>query len=239
MYFGFIFTKHFVKEEFPSLFSSMDKKDCRKMFLAQYNACVQNELKILPKNAFKYENLYDIFCAKINELIKQKALTCDLSRYLIKAYMQKDFDKLNKIYISIPTNPAAKLIQMIFAKEHMGLRFLASMFFSNYVYDKIAKRQSDKHVIQKNNLIVVQKDKCDIMAVMPVFKYVRLDKAYLANDDIKKAMNIIRDSNYERLFIAYPRHEEFTKHIVVQHALSSKLTLVPYSISNKIVCNSK
>lgn len=241
MNFGFLLNDG-VKEVTPSLFDYASSEECRKIFITQYNSCVEECLRIKPLKALAYENLYSLFYDKILELIENKNLPiCKVSHCIIDKFLNADFDELKTLHVNIPLNPAAKLIQMIFTKEEAGLIFDASMLFSNYIYDKISRLHKDKSIIFEDGLIIIKKDNCEILGIMPSFKYVKMSKPQEMDNEIKKAFEILEKRDIKKVYIAFPKNEEFRKHIVVKQGNnddSSRLTLVPYAITHKVVCNS-
>lgn len=242
MDFGFSYIDDGVVEVTPSLFNYASKDECRKIFVTQYNSCVDKDLQIKPNKAQEHKNLHELFSAKITELIDDENLpTCILSKHIINNFQNREFHKLNALHVNSPLHPAARLIQMIYAKEEIGLSFNASMLFSNYVYDKIYRLHRDKSVVFEDGLIIVKKDKNEIMGIMPSFKYVKMSKPHEMDSEIRKAFDILQRRNIEKLYIAFPKNQEFKKHIIVkqdEHDESSRLTLVPYAITHKIACNS-
>lgn len=241
MYFGFFIYKDAVKELIPNLFSSMPKEEVRRIFITEYNAYVDEVFRINPQNVYEHESLKEIFDDKIQDLLScEKTITCENSKNILNAYEKKDFSQLEKLCLSKPIFSSAKLIQMIYAKADKGLCFNASDMFCNFVYDKISKRHRDKNVTFENHLIIVEKDGNEIMGIMPYFKYMQKNDPHLADNEIQKAYEILSLRNIKRLFVAYPRNEDFTKHINVKCSLleEKQLTLVPYSITHKVVYNS-
>ncbi len=240
MFFGFFLENGQINEQVPSIFRQLSTYDRNRIFITQFNAVVDDELKINIKTLNKNEDLAYIFNNKINSLIQEeKDTSCKLSKSLIDAFLQKQTQNLH-VTFKTPSHPAAKLIQMIWCKENKGIYFESSWLFCNYVHDKISRCHFDKQITFKDGLIVVSKDGEDLIAVMPCFKYVSMDKPHLADEEIKKAYKILREKNIEKFYIAFPKHDAFRRHIVVKqnnNEINSKLTLIPYAISHKIVYN--
>ncbi len=89
---------------------------------------------------------------------------------------------------------------------------------------------------------MVTKDGENLVAVMPSFKYMNMNEPHLANEEIKKAYKMLEKINVGKFYIAFPKNEDFKRHIVVKQSdndINSKLSLIPYSISHKIVYNNK
>lgn len=238
MFFGFFLENGQINEQVPTIFKHLSQIDRNKIFITQFNAVVERELKIDTKSLTNSKNLLKIFINKIDKLIENKELkTCDLSNYLIRLYSNNDLERLKSTFTKVPQHPAAKLIQMIWCKENQGVYFESSWLFCNYVYDKISRCHQDKEVTYEDGLIVVSRKGENLIAVMPSFKYVCMDKPHLADEEIKRAYKILERKDVNKFYIAFPKHDDFKKHIVVKQSerdTSSRLTLVPYAISHKI-----
>ncbi len=237
MNFGYLINEECCIEIAPSLFNFATSHERRKIFITLYNSCIEQNLKI---NYIKQsKNLHEMFLCKINELIENKNFSyCPISKKIIKSYLSQDFKSLKCVYSKLPIHPAAKLILMIYC--HDGVIFNASMLFANFIYDKMLKLHKDKEVIFENELIVVKKDECEILGIMPSFKYVKMSKPQEMDNEIARAFDILQNRNIQKLFIAFPKNEEFTRHLVVKQYSEdekAKLTLVPYAITHQMACN--
>ncbi len=241
MDFGYFLTNRGIQETTPSIFDFADKKERRKIFLVLYNSCVDEELKINYRFIDSNLSLHEIFSQKIEELMKKfDTNSCNISKIILKNYENKNYKSLQTIYPKIPLNPAAKLIQMIYKNEQVGLNFDGAMLFANYIYDKILALHKDKNVTFEDELIIVKKDEEEILGVMPSFKYIKTSNPKCAEEEINKAFNILQNRDIKKLFIAFPKNEEFTRHLAVKQYSENedvKLTLVPYAITHKSACN--
>lgn len=241
MYFGFEFVEGRYKEYIPSIFKTFSKDELYRMFISQYNAHVKTEFCINPLHVKGCGAIFEIFARKIDELLRDDSFEkCHLSRKLIDTYEKQVFENIKVTHSTMPTHLGAQFIFMIFAKEVKGLLFNAEDFFTNYVYDKIQKRHKDKNVLFYEDFIVMEFSESERVGIYPSFKHMDTHKPYLADKDIKNAFKILSKYALSKLFIAYPKNSDFTKHIVVEHGMcDTRLTLVPYAISNKIVYNSR
>lgn len=241
MYFGFEIEDGLVLEYTPSIFKHFSKQDLFQMFFSQYNACVEKELRVASKSVREKKGYLACFDSKISFLLHDDSFkSCPLSCEIIRLYKQRNYRKLQEKMGQVPFHPAAKLISMIYSKTSPGLLFASEDFFSNYVFDKIQRRHPEKKVLFQDGFIIFKAGQNEKVGVMPSFKHMDTYRPNLANEDIKKAFEILEMHELTRLFIAYPKNQTFKKHMAVEHCrCSAKLTLVPYAISNKIVYNSK
>ncbi len=244
MFFGFFIQNDgFASLQIPTIFKELSSCDRNKIFIAQFNAAADESLKISTKSCFAKKDLLDIFNDKIRELLCDAShKRCELSDYLIGHFNTHTEYKLNRFFTKVPTHPAAKLIQMMWCKENRGIYFESSWFFCNYVYEKISKCHYDKEITYKDGLILVTKNGENLVAVMPCFKYMNMNEPQLANEEIRKAYKMLEKINVGKFYIAFPKNEDFKRHIVVKQSdndINSKLSLIPYSISHKIVYNNQ
>ncbi len=235
MEFGYTAVDGEVLELTPSTLLYLSKQERRRVFVNFFNSCVDGELKI--KSVKSYKNLHEIFTEHIEYLLKSDTSSCKISDMIIKNYTNKNYDFLKQIYPIMPVNKGAKLINMIYAKDEVGLCFDASMLFSNYIYDKISRLHGTKSVTVEDGLIILKRDGQELLGVIPSFKYV--SKPQEMGEEIDRAFKILQKRDIKKLFIAFPKNEEFTKHLAVKQYSNdeeTRLTLVPYAVAQKSSC---
>lgn len=241
MYFGFEFVDGAYKEHVPAIFRLFSKYELYCIFISQYNAYVKSEFRITPLHAKGCDTLFEVFENKIRMFLEDDTLfKCDYSKEIIKCYESGNFNGIKMRYGTMPTHEAAKLLFMIFAKEISGLLFDAKDFFCNYVYDKVQRRHKEKKALFFDDFMVMEFSKEERIGIFPSFRHMDTYKPYLADEDIRRAFRVLKCHRLSKLFITYPKNGFFRKHMVVKHQVcATRLTLVPYAISNKIVYNVK
>lgn len=242
MQYGFSVTKDGSFDIVPRIFRHLSSTERIMQFLVQYNSCVEKELQIPVKFGKNAVNIESAFKMQISSLLKQESLKfakadsfCIYSAKLIECFLKQRYFNIPLEFIQ-PKHPAARLIQMIYAKESLGLSFDASYLFSQYVFNKISKRHLDKKVYLENDIIILENNRKKLLGVMAFFKYISCKKTHLAQSEIRKAQEKLQSENLPYLFLVYPRNKEFRKHIEIKSCSTRecKLKLVPYTITNKI-----
>lgn len=238
MKFGYLSS---IGEITPSIFSGLNKAQRAKVFLVLYNTCVQNELKIPLKYA-KFINLKTIFNNRIKDLLRPKNINfkrassfCLVSNVIINAYENGDFSALKDI-AKEPKYPVAKLIKMLFISGDFEICFNANDMFSQFVYEKISQKHPDKKLFFKDNIISIKQENRRLFGILPSFKEISLDDLRNINNEINLAVSALNLSDYERVYIVFPRNNKFRRHVEVRHCecANGGIKLVPYTISNKI-----
>jgi hypothetical protein len=229
-------------ERVPALFQSFSPKEQREFFINQYNCCVNDSERIAVKNDFSF-TLFEIFQNKIllglkvkNRLRENRLKMFDpYSALLIALFAKKDFDKLRMIIKAnalLPKLPQAMLIFRIFSSENCGIIFDAKTLFSEFVLEKIARKNPDKDVYFKDGLIVIEKNSECLLNVMLCFKRFDKDKIYLVKKEIDEAWRMVAKGNIKSLYIVFPKNSAFRRHIEVKNPCftDSLVKLVPYTI---------
>lgn len=111
--------------------------------------------------------------------------------------------------------------------------------FHNYVYNKISRNTKNRFVEQSSESIDIILHNHPSIKVLPQFKH--MDKDSLSIDkEIKKACEIIKNSEFKYVYFVYPKNENFNKHIQVkipslENSCSEYLVkLIPYSLNDII-----
>lgn len=230
--FGFYGSKDFVPEPFCSLCKS--KKLI--IFLTLYNANVDDALKIPMKFAINAENFSEIFSNFIIENLRFKPLNFKkcvkfdvLSNVIILSFLKGKNIKFNA---KIPLLKIARLIQILYQNGKFSLFFDANIFFKNFVFDKIAYKNSNREIYLKDEIMVIDKK----LAVIVNFKSLDFEKQNFSSD-IKKALSNSEILKLESVYLIYPKAQNFRRHILIKSEnIPQNLTLklVPYRINNKI-----
>ncbi|MDR0665783.1 MAG: hypothetical protein LBF71_00035 [Campylobacteraceae bacterium] len=230
-------------ERVPSLFRAFTYKEQREFFVNQYNCCVDKHERIGFKRDFGKSTLFEIFQNEIfSRLATKNALRPNAlklfdpySAAMIALFLQHDFDKLKKMIkksARLPKLPQAMLIFRMFSSENCGVMFDAKTLFSEFVLEKIARKNPDKAVYFKDDLIVVEKDGERLLSIILCFKRFDKDKMHLVKDEIDEAWRKVAKDNIKFLYIVFPKHSAFKRHIEVKNPCfaDSLVKLVPYTI---------
>ncbi|MFQ6342705.1 hypothetical protein [Campylobacter sp. VTCC 70190] len=228
MLFGFDDKQEFI----PQIYSSLSKKELRINFLTQYNASVDETLRIPLFYARSAKNLKMIFENFLYDIIhihfsKIKNINAKFSMYASCFPKRKSLIFNTKIS---KKNDFLKLLRIYF----YGICFDAQNLFSSYVYDKISFKNNGKIINQNGDLIIIDKK----FAILPLCKEINTHNLEIENE-IHKFLVLIKENNFEKFYIVCPRNKNFTHFIEIKHFLydlnKTMLKLVPYKISNQLI----
>jgi hypothetical protein len=243
MLFGFERVGERWVERVPMLFRAFLPKEQREFFINQYNCCANEGERIFLKKDFSRNSLFELFQEKIisdlkvrNRLYKNKFKIFDpYSAVLIELFVKGDFKRLQKVIRTSPCLPKilqAMLIFRIFSSENCGIMFDAKTLFSEFVLEKIARKNPDKAVYFKNGLIAIERDGECLLNIMLCFKKFDKDRMHLIQKEIDEAWRKIAKDNIKSLYIVFPKNSAFKRHIEVKNPCfaDSLVKLVPYTI---------
>ncbi|MDR1976360.1 MAG: hypothetical protein LBQ18_05155 [Campylobacteraceae bacterium] len=230
-------------ERVPTLFQSFSPKEQREFFINQYNCCVGKDERVAFRKGFGSLTLFEIFKSKIlsrlkvkNRLRKNELKTFDpYSAVLIALFIKGDYEELKRVIEAnafLPKISQAMLIFRIFSSANCGIVFDAKTLFSEFVLEKITRKNPDKEVYFKDGLIAVEKDGECLLNIMLCFKKFDKDKIYLVKDEIDEAWRKVAKGNIRSLYIVFPKNSAFKRHIEVKNPCftNSLVKLVPYTI---------
>lgn len=225
----------------PDIFANLCSSKKSAIFTTLYNANVDQNLQISPsfaKNTKSLKEIFDNFIAKnlrIDGLNFKKASTfCAASNVLINAYLNNKFISQS---ILEPKMKVAKVIKFISKKHGFGISFDMKSAFKNFVFDKISATNKKCCVFFSDDMIVIQRQGCPNLGVLPCFREVSHFCSEHFDVEIVDALKSKRQNSLDKIYIVYPRNEHFRRHIEVKSSEFDEnftLKLVPYSINNKI-----
>lgn len=228
----------------PSIFRELKTCKRTKLFLSLYNSCVESDLQIPLsrvncggiKAAFKSQINFMLspFGYRLNSRVKS---ICLVSSAIINAYLSKDSQRLCSVInslSSIPCLSVARLIQSCFAGGKFNIMINASKVFNSYVYDKISKKHLDKNVYMRDSAIFIEQNDRLLLAVLPKFSSIDSSDSNSAKSEIIEAMELLKSSKAEQVYIVCPRQTNFKRHIEVCHCHDGRIKIVPYSIAQSI-----
>lgn len=108
--------------------------------------------------------------------------------------------------------------------------------FFDYVYYKIAQNTKNRFVEKGDKSIDIILDKHPCIKVIPLCQ--EMDKNDLnIESEVKKATNIIKQSEFQYVYFVYPKNKNFDKHIQIkipdlENTCSDYMVkLIPYSLT--------
>ncbi|KAA6227649.1 MULTISPECIES: hypothetical protein [unclassified Campylobacter] len=228
MFFGFDKKDEFI----PEIYANYNRTKINEIFLYQYNANVDDDLKIPLSYAKKARNLKEIFKLFLYDLSNVNFAKID--KICLQASLFVKNFKTKKPYFFNATKSNESSLKKLFKLYFYGACFKNSELFTHYVYDKISRQNPNLNFILKDNLLIINKE----FALLIFDKKIDTNKLDIDNE-IQKALSLITKNSFCKLYIVCPRSENFTHFIQIKHDLCDlnkiMLKLVPYSISNKLI----
>ena len=207
--------------------------------LALYNFNVNADYRIPPANlkgASQFRAAFLNFIA--SELgrgarkiyrFKPAVKFCAADNAIIFAYLR---DRPLPVFAA---KPAYKLARAIVSLRS-GVLLNAREAFSDFVFSKIALRNTDAQIELKNELIIVRKNGFSL-GVIANFRSMLVSNPMLYDNDIKKALELCRGANLDAVYLIYPKNENFNRHAEIKSECFKGnfiMKLVPYKLTDKI-----
>ncbi|MBZ7955572.1 hypothetical protein [Campylobacter molothri] len=218
------------REIIPEIYRSLDQQELVMNFLIQYNSCVKDEMKIPLIYGKQAKNIREVFNNFIKDVFKVKF------GKIKTVFRYNGFQARRLIF---QTKKIKKYdLDQIFNIYHNGIYFNTQSLFSDYVYDKISRQNSDKMIDQQRDFIIIDKK----IAIWALCKKIDIHNLEI-EDEVQKISTFIEKNKFEKLYIVCPRNKNFKHFVEIKHFLcdlnKTMLKLVPYKISNQLIRRNK
>ncbi len=213
---GFITNKNNrVIEYLPQNEQFSTQKEKRKIFFNLYNYYVEKDMRLTKSEMHNGANIYEVFKNKI--------------------------DSLNALDKSLRLRQ--KFINLIDFHGRKELLFDLDDMFLHLVYERAKKVNPHSKVLLFKKSIVIKDPREDVSDTLLIPSYMKLERETIMSDPtIKIHMNeaciTVNETEIKQVYLVYPKHPKFMKHISVD--LHSKVKLrdeeyrvkmIPYSFS--------
>lgn len=241
---GFDNNKEFLPKDFDT-FNSQSK--LRQLFLnlsnhalksfCKFSKYEQHKLSFFPlKSAFEYKikSMLPISYVKTHKT-NSCFNFCINSTLIINNYLNKS---RHSFFVTSNTLlPAARLISHCYINNNMQLLIDKHLLFHEFVLNKVRKLHKDKNVIDLGNAIsITQKDVCNLK-IYTLWKDIEVKKPNI-KDELQDAIKCIKKGEFNQVYLAYPKHDEFKKQIpIFVDELKNKeyqIKVIPYSLRSVI-----
>lgn len=248
-------------EQLPSfdMFNSVQRQ--RELFLRFFNTQVNKESRFTKVEIAQYKNMdiKNIFVNKINTLLDvdfaptqslfefnlNKQLTITINSY--KSHIGQNEPTVSpKLRRVIQSNNdidnikvAFNIINMCFNGAEFTISFDANELFSSFVYDKIRKKNQDKFMSKNENSIDIISSNETTTKVFTYWEFLNKENLDI-NHAVNKAVDTIKTTEFNQIYLVYPKHEEFDRHIKIKSQeleISSKeynIKVIPYSLRSML-----
>lgn len=224
------------------LFNSVERQ--RLMFLKFYNMKVPCKERFTKEelSLVKYETIFSIFRKKIFSLLPKKSSyskifnadvykTNLINNFLKNTNTQVSYIKLNDLE---NIGLAIKLIEN-FEGEDFRFFLNGKDVFQRFVSKKIKDFKVDRKVKILDDEITIYPEGKNITKVYPYWQFLDKDNLQGITSHINRAINCIKTNECKQVYLVYPRHENFDKHISIKvEGLeiyeNYSIKLIPYSL---------
>lgn len=109
--------------------------------------------------------------------------------------------------------------------------------FFNFVYTKIARDTKNRYVTKNCDSIDITPFDSSPVKVIPIHKEIDITNLHI-EQEIETAKNIILQGNIPQIYLVYPKHDNFTKHIQIKlkelDSCSEEyiIKVIPYSLNS-------
>jgi len=219
------------------------------MFLKIYNAEVEPRLRLRRSELAACRNvpLYSLFVAKIASLLADATKPCtrrfrpdadatrNISRFLERVGMPS-------LPLSVRTTATATLEDALrwidfFNADKPNLYFDGGAFFRKFVTMKILTNPVERDVRVYEDSVGIFTKRNIPTKVIPFWQFIDHQKLDIASH-INLAVHQIRTTEFRQIYLVYPRHERFEKHIpIICKGLGEevgyyRIKLVPYALDS-------
>ena len=245
---GFENEKEFLFEKFDTFNSDMK---LRQLFLNLSNN-ILGSICHFSKYEQKYLSKYSLksaFIYKINILLQRSYVKkannftsfdfCLNSTKVINNYFSKT-NKTNTLFSTKDLVPAAKLISHCFINGKIQLLIDRNLLFHEFVLSRVRKMHKDKKVTDYGDSISIKaKDLCSLKIYT---SWKKIDSKNLnINKEINRAIECIKEKEFNQIYLAYPKDSNFLKHIPIEvDGFEDKIyqiKAIPYSLRSIIKNN--
>jgi len=224
------------------LFNSVEKR--RLMFFKFYNMKVSCKEKFTQKELsfVKNEPIFSIFRKKIFSLLPKKFASSKIFKLdimqtnLINNFIKKANKKIS--YIKLDEKSDIKLAVKIiknFEGDEFKLFLNGEDVFQRFVGKKIKDFKVDRKVEVLDDEITIYPENSSATKVYPYWQFLDKDNLQGISSHVNRAINCIKSDECKQVYLVYPRHENFDRHISIkvkelEMYENYSIKLIPYSL---------
>ena len=208
------------------------KQKQRELFLKFYNSNVDSEFRFSKGEIrhLKKFNLKDIFIQKINSLLNVNFISSkavlkfkpDIESTLIINMFKKSMNTGNislspKLRLSqnVDLKSVAGLIDKCFDGMKFTIKYDANEMFSQFVFDKVKRVNKDKFMSKCDNCIEILSASQTTTKIFTYWEFLNKNDLDI-NHAVNLAVDTIKTSDFNQIYLVYPKNENFDKHIQVK-----------------------
>jgi len=184
----------------------------------------------------------DTSCIRVFKPISNKNIKIDVaSSLLIHAYFMNipcSYPLISKPFLHV-----GKLINLLYTPQGLSLMLDVEDMFLHLVYERIKKVNRNSEVLLHEKSIVIKHHREGMVNTLIIPSYKKLDKDHLHKDrnfmsQMNRVQETLNDGDISHVYLVYPKHPKFEKHINIRLPYQSnlvedtyKVKVMPYSFS--------
>ncbi len=235
-------------EILPNFFDEFNSKTkLRKMFLSLSTSLVDGiysfsnyEMDTLTKyplkQVFEYKIKSMLPLSYVKTYQQPKSFNLDVcSTIVINNYLNKESKRV--LFHNKKLLPLAKLIAFCYNNNKMQLIFDINLLFHQFVYDKVKRLHKDKRVIDSGDSICIMQHHQSPVKIYTNWKSIDTKNLNI-KDELKNAIECIKQSEFKQVYLVYPKASDFKRHIPVKvEELEDRnydIKVIPYSLRSTL-----
>ena len=232
---GFSLNKGKVVEYLPKNEQFSSKAEQRRIFFSLYNHYVESDMKLSKKEIANGENIYEVFKNKI------KTLTCCTRWSPSQIHVMRGYNTRNLLLKSLMLGQ--KFSQLIQEGSNKNLLFDLDDMFLHLVYERVKKVNPKSNIVLLEKSIVIIDPRENVSSTLLIPSYLKLERSTINSDpcikeQMDEACKALNETEIKQVYLVYPKHPKFTKHINVDLHDKVRLSeeeyrvkMIPYSFS--------
>jgi hypothetical protein len=220
-------------------------KEKREIFFNLYNYYVEKERRLTREEMHNGANIYEVFKNKITAL--ESGACCTLTPLNVTSfdmttnYSIRGYNRSSTLEKSL--NLRKKFINLIDFHGNKEVLFDLDDMFLHLVYERAKKVNPNSEVLLFEKSIVIKDPREEVSSTMLIPSYMKLERESIMSDptiksQMDEACRTVNETEIKQVFLVYPKHPKFEKHISVDLHNKVKLRdeeyrvkMIPYSFS--------
>lgn len=225
-------SKYRLRQLFLSLSNNILKSYC---YFSKYEQRFLANFTLNKAFEYKIKNMLPISYIKNRSFSKSFKL-CINSTKIINNYLKKEQNSQFLVATS-SLLPVARLISICYVKKSFELLIDKNLLFHEFVLQRVKNLHGRKNVIDFGDSIILNTKSSNKIKIYTSWKDIEMKNLNIKNE-LKNAIKSIKDENFQQVYLAFPKNEEFTKHISVYvdelKNFEYRIKAIPYSFRSII-----
>lgn len=238
------------EEYLPQFDWFKDNISKRKLFLEFFNFQVCQELRFNKQEIKACKgNLCDIFMQKFMGLLdvsfvpfvhnispKESRVKFFFDNDM-QTFIKKQFPTTNRTKNQTKSCQLALQLFQMMEGTNLTLKINAQTSFEQFIMKKLLKDQKTRRIHKECDCINIVSSKEHDIKILPYWKLFENEKQCIINEHISKAVQCIKETSFQNIYLVYPKNDNFNKHLQVkipefeqERCKEYGIKIIPYSL---------